>query len=109
MLPIVCSAPAYAVELSLSAFSATAALIGAAMFAFSSDIAARSGSSSPASSLSSSRVSLRYSSAILDLLVLVALRDRCCLCCVRVGDRIVREDVGRHCSVHGDRDVRVDE
>src|SRR5436305_2021586 len=59
-----CVAFAYAVEPSLSAFSATAALIGAATFAFTSDIAARSGSSSPASSFSSSRLNLRYSSAM---------------------------------------------
>ena len=43
-------------EPSESALSATAALTGAATLALMSDIAARSGSSSPASSLSSSRV-----------------------------------------------------
>jgi hypothetical protein len=48
---------AYAIELSERTFAATAALIGAATFALMSDIAARSGSSSPASVLSSSRVS----------------------------------------------------
>jgi hypothetical protein len=52
---------AYATELSLATLSAIAALIGAATFALISDIAARSGSSSPAIFSSSSRVSLRYS------------------------------------------------
>src|SRR5438105_14549125 len=55
---------AYAIALSESTFAATAALIGIAMFALISDIAARSGSSSPASALSSSLVSLRYCSPI---------------------------------------------
>src|SRR5579872_6528954 len=55
---------AYAIALSESTFAATAALIGIAMFALTSDIAARSGSSSPASVLSSSFVSFRYSSPI---------------------------------------------
>src|SRR5437764_879058 len=59
-----CCAFAMAVEPSLSAFSATAALIGAAMFALTSDIAARSGNSSPASVLSSSFVSFLYCSPI---------------------------------------------
>jgi hypothetical protein len=45
----------------LSTFSATAALICAAMFALISDMAARSGSSSPAIAFSSSRVSCLYS------------------------------------------------
>src|SRR2546423_1302104 len=53
----VCSALAIAAELSLSAFSATAALTGAATFALMSDIAARSGSSSPSVRLSSSSLS----------------------------------------------------
>src|SRR5438046_1465147 len=52
---------AYATEPSERTLAATAALIGAATFALISDIAARSGSSSPASSLSSSCVSCRYS------------------------------------------------
>src|SRR4051812_50021099 len=59
MLPV-CCAFAYAIELSLRTFAATAALIGAARLALISDMAARSGSSSPASSLSSSRVSGLY-------------------------------------------------
>src|SRR3954469_17659038 len=58
---IVCSAFAYATELSDATLSATAALMGAAMLALMRDIAARSGSSSPASALSSSRVIGRYS------------------------------------------------
>src|SRR5215208_5698523 len=64
----VCSAFAYATELSLSTLSATAALMGAATFALISDIAARSGNSSPASAFSSSRVSFLYSSLIALLL-----------------------------------------
>src|SRR5438876_1214765 len=58
----VCCAFAYAMELSERTFAATAALIGAATLALMSDIAARSGSSSPASAFSSSGLSLRYSS-----------------------------------------------
>ena len=57
-------AMAAAVELSDSTLSASAALMGAATLALTSDMAARSGSGSPASLSSSSRVSLRYSSAI---------------------------------------------
>src|SRR5438309_9558728 len=107
----VCSAFAMAAELSLRTFSATAALIGAATFALMSDIAARSGSSSPASALSSSRVSCLYCSCLLPMLssLRVALVDRCRLCRVRVGDRVVRKDVRRDGGVHGDRDVRVHE
>src|SRR5436190_2668527 len=56
-----CTALAYATELSERTLAATAALIGAATFALISDIAARSGSSSPASWLSSSCVSCLYS------------------------------------------------
>src|SRR3954470_2076864 len=98
---------AYAIELSDRTFAATAALTGAARFALISDMAARSGNSSPASSLSSSRVSFRYSSAI--RASLVALVDRGLLHRVRVGGRAVREDVRGHGGVDGDRDVRVDE
>src|SRR5215212_510080 len=61
----VCVAFAYATELSLATFSASAALIGAATFAFTSDIAARSGSGSPASRSSSSRVSGVYWSLLI--------------------------------------------
>src|SRR5437763_6777309 len=57
----VCCAFAYATELSLSTLSAAARLIGAATFALISDIAARSGSSSPAIAFNSSRVSCLYS------------------------------------------------
>src|ERR671924_663825 len=53
-----CVAVATAAELSLRTFSASAALIGAATFAFTSDIAARSGSGSTASSSSSRAVSV---------------------------------------------------
>src|SRR5437016_11908943 len=106
----VCSAFAIAVELSLSAFRATAALIGAATFALISDIAARSGSSSPARAFSSSRLSWRYSCCLPMLSLLeIALVDRRRLCGVRVGDCSVREDVRRHGGVHGDREVRIHE
>src|SRR3954463_10816605 len=107
MIGAVCSAFAYAIELSDRTFAATAALIGAARFALISDMAARSGSSSPASSLSSSRVSLRYSSPIDSSLV--ALLDRGLLHGIRVSGRAVREDVRGHCGVHGNGDVRVDQ
>src|SRR5437868_13374879 len=106
MFPMVCCAFAYAIELSLATFSAAATLIGATTFAFTSDIAARSGSSSPASSFSSSRVSLRYSD-MRDLLV--GLVDVPGLGRVRVGDRVVREHVRGDCRVDRDREVRVDE
>src|SRR5947207_9498846 len=107
----VCCAFAIAVELSLSAFSATAAFTGAATFALISDIAARSGSSSPASWLSSSRESWRYSSCFFlpMLSSLVALVDRGLLRSVGVRDRAVREDVRCDGRFHGDRDVRVDQ
>src|SRR5436190_1762644 len=105
-----CTALAYATELSERTLAATAALIGAATFALMSDIAARSGSSSPASSLSSSCVSWRYSSGFLPMLSsLVALVDRGLLRSVGVRDCAVREDVRRDGRVHGDRDVRVDQ
>src|SRR5438477_8933801 len=106
----VCSAFAIAAELSLSAFNATAALTGAATFALISDIAARSGSSSPASALSSACVSCRYSSCFLPMFPsLVALVDRGVLRGVGVRDRAVRQDVRRNSRVHGNRDVRVDQ
>src|SRR3954468_23459745 len=97
-------------ELSLATFSAAARLIGAATFAFTSDIAARSGSSSPASSLSSSRVSERYSGvfSVMERL-LVALRDRGVLDRVRIRDRVVREHVGGDGRVDRSGDVRVDQ
>src|SRR5207237_1893738 len=94
-------------ELSLRTFSATAALMGAATFALISDIAARSGSSSPASSLSSSRVSALYSLILPSLSV--ALGDRGGLLRVRVRDRVVARDVERGGEVHGCGDVRVDQ
>src|SRR5919109_4850409 len=101
---------AYATELSLATLSATAALIGAATFALMSDIAARSGSSSPASALSSSRVSWRYSCGVSAMVSpLGRLRDVPRLLRVRVRDRVVARDVQRDRGVHGDGDVRVDE
>src|SRR5919199_231169 len=102
-----CSAFAYAIELSLATLSAAARLIGAATFALIRDIAARSGSSSPASAFSSSRVSFRYSSLIEP--PLGGLVDRSVLRGVRIGDRPVGEDVRRDRGVDGRRDVRVDE
>src|SRR3954469_13189862 len=105
MLPMCCSAFAYATELSLATFSAAARLIGATTFAFTSDIAARSGSSSPASSFSSSRVSWRYSCSPMS----VPLLDVSGLCRIRIRDRAVREDVRRDRGVDRDREVRVDE
>src|SRR3954452_24062460 len=102
----VCSALATAAEPSLSAFSASAAFTGAATFALISDIAARSGSSSPARLFSSSRVSGWYcciSSAIGSLL-LVGLADVAGLRGVRIRDRVVRQDVRRHGGVDRDRD-----
>src|SRR3954447_10258893 len=59
---VVWAAFAYATAPSERTFAAMPALIGIARLAFTSDIAARSGSSSPASSCSSSRVNARYSS-----------------------------------------------
>src|SRR5215212_3136761 len=105
-----CSAFAYAIELSLATFSAAARLTGAATFALISDIAARSGSSSPASAFSSSRVSERYSGLVsLIRPLLVALDDRGVLRRVGVRDRVVRKDVGGHGRVDRGGDVRVDQ
>src|SRR5919201_19639 len=103
----VCCAFAYAMELSDRTFSAIAAFTGAATFALISDIAARSGNSSPASLLSSSRVSCLYSSAT--CLLLGALVDRRGLRRVRVRDRAVRQDVRRDRGVDWNREVRVHE
>src|SRR5439155_18245099 len=112
MLPV-CCAFAYATELSLRTFSATAALIGAAMFALISDIAARSGSSSPASAFSSSRLSCLYSSSLpmrlLLQLLLGGLGDVAGLLRVRVRDRVVAQHVQRDGGVDRRCDVRVDE
>src|SRR5438045_7581947 len=100
MLPV-CCAFAYASELSERTFAATAALIGAAMFALISDIAARSGSSSPAIALSSSRLSCRYSVSFFFLPMwnllrrLGRLRDVAGLLRVRVRDGVVAENVQR--------------
>src|SRR5215212_1946461 len=106
----VCSAFAIAAELSLSAFSATAALTGAATLALISDIAARSGSSSPASALSSSCVSCLYSAFFLPMpSSLVALVDRGGLGRIGVRDRAVGQHVRRHCGVDRNREVRVDQ
>src|SRR5436190_633674 len=53
MLPTLCSAFAYAMELSERTFAATAAFTGAARLAFTSDMASRSVSSRPISASSS--------------------------------------------------------
>src|SRR4051812_27617833 len=100
MLPV-CCAFAYASELSERTFAATAALIGAAMFALISDIAARSGSSSPAIALSSSRLNCLYSACSFFfpmrclLRWLGVLRDVAGLLRVRVRDGVVAENVQR--------------
>src|ERR1041384_7945543 len=107
MIGAVCSAFAYAIELSERTFAATAALIGAATFALINDIAARSGNSSPARAFSSSRESARYSSAIVSSLQ-VALVDRRLLRRIRIRDSAVRQHVRRYRSVHRNRDVCVD-
>src|SRR3954452_349481 len=116
----VCSALAYATELSDSTFAATAAFTGAARFALMSDIAARSGSSSPASSVSSSRVSGRYSCGLFSAMVMilpwfpvdpsvVGLGDVRRLMRVRERGRVVRDRVQRDGGVDRRRDVGVDE
>src|SRR2546421_11116476 len=105
---VVCAAFAYAVALSERTFAATAAFTGMAMFALISDIAARSGSSSPASSLSSSGVTFRYSSAMPNLLA-VGLCDGGRLLGVRVRDRVVARHVQRGGQVHRCGDVGVDQ
>src|SRR5919204_762452 len=107
MFPV-CWAFAYAIESSLATFSAAARLIGAATFALMSDIAARSGSSSPARAFSSSRVRLLYSCSPTRS-SLGALRDVTGLLRVRVRDRVVAQHVERDRGVDRSRDVRVDE
>src|SRR5919204_52289 len=109
-----CSAFAYASELSLSTFNAIAAFTGAATFALMSDIAARSGSGSPAIFSSSSRESLWYCSWVLPMSRnlpsrLVALVDVDVLLGVGVSDRVVAGHVERNCGVDRRGDVRVDE
>src|ERR671931_2082643 len=98
-----CTAFAYAIELSESTFAAMAALIGAATFALISDIAARSGSSSPARAFSSSRVSCLYSCSLPMRLLLQfqlgGLRDVAGLLRVRVRDRVVAQHVQRNSGV----------
>src|SRR5919197_6495822 len=92
--------------------AATAAFTGIAMFALIRDIAARSGSSSPASCSSSSRVTLRYSctsATWLSFRRLVALRNVARLLRVRVCDRVVARDVQRDGGVDRSRDVRIDQ
>src|SRR5919204_839143 len=110
MSPMFCSAPAYATELSERTFAAIAALIGAAMFALISDIAARSGSSSPASSFSSSRVRCLYWTSSPIGASLRALRDVAdVLLGARVRERVVTRDVQRGREVDRRRDVGIDQ
>src|SRR5436305_9819294 len=100
------AALAYATELSERTFAATARLIGAATFALISDIAARSGSSSPAIAFSSSRVSCLYSWSLPTAVppsVLCRLVDGGLLDRVRVCRRVVRQHVGGERDVHGNR------
>src|ERR671936_227395 len=104
-----CVASAYAIDPSERTFAAIAALIGIARFAFTSDIAARSGSSSPAISLSSSGVSFRYSSDMRSSSSLGRLRDVSGLLSVRVRDRVVARDVQRGGEVDRRGYVRVDQ
>src|SRR5919107_3393647 len=115
----VCCALANAIELSDSTFAATAALTGAAMLALISDIAARSGSSSPASSESSSRVSGRYSCGLFSAMCSclpngvgrrsVGLRDVRVLLGVRDRHGAVRDGVQGDGGVDRGRDVRVEQ
>src|SRR4051795_1005781 len=103
-----CSAFAIATEWAERTFAAIAALIGAATFALISDIAARSGSSSPASAFSSSRLSCLYSCGWSPMLTsfreLGRLIDRGVL--LRFGERcrVVREDVRSERDVDRDRE-----
>src|SRR5947207_3000734 len=98
----VCSAFAIATEPSESALSATAAFTGAATLALMSDMAARSGNSSPAISLSSSRVRGLYSCGLCSVMfdLLAGLVDGRRLLGVRVRDRVVGCDVQRRGEVH---------
>src|SRR2546423_12878608 len=111
----VCVALAYATEPSDATFSARAALIGAATLALMSDMAARSGSASPASSSSSSRVRILNSCSLMTFLTFVSsyvlrgLTDVARLCGVRVRGRVVRQDVQRGGEIDRDRHVGVHE
>src|SRR3954471_45757 len=77
------------------------------MFALISDIAARSGSSSPASWSSSSLLRERYSSPMRS--PLVALRDVPGLLCVRIRDGVVARHVEGDRCVDRSCDIRVDQ
>src|SRR4051794_20534164 len=116
----VCWAPASAAEPSLRTFSASAALIGAATLALTSDIAARSGSVSTSSASSSAAVTAPFAVVVV---VMVrdssrsagrarnsadALGDGGGLDGVRVRDRVVARDVQRQRGVDRRRDVGVD-
>src|SRR5919206_1191567 len=110
MLPV-CSALAYAIELSLATFSASAALIGAATLALTSDIAARSGSGSTDSG--SSSLGVRSVMVVIrgQLLCrgLDALDDRGGLLGAGGGEGAVRQHVRGEREIDRDREVRVDE
>src|SRR3954470_3853487 len=110
----VCVAVAVAVELSLRTLSASAALIGAATLALTSDIAARSGSGSTQSASSSAVVRsvverVRVSMLVSSFRGLDALRDRGRLLGVRGGGRAIGQHVRGEPEVHGDCEVGVDE
>src|SRR5919107_3862064 len=98
---------AYAIELSLATLSASAALIGAATLAFTSDIAARSGSGSTFSASSSLVVRSVMVVMVVGSFGLDALDDRGVLGRAGGGDSAVRQHVGGQREVHGDREVRV--
>src|SRR5919206_3754162 len=112
-----CWAAARAAELSLRTFSASAALIGAATFAFTSDIAARSGSGSTASSSSSRAVSVSVLVMVVISSFLLgtpggladALVDRGELLGDGHGRRVVAGHVERQRGVDRRGDVRVDQ
>src|SRR5919198_3917563 len=110
MIVAVCVALAYATELSDSTFSASAALIGAATFALTSDIAARSGSASPVWASSSSIVSwVVFIIVCSSSLRLDGLVDRRHLLCVGERCRASRQDIRRERQVDRQRQVRVHE
>src|SRR3954447_12489805 len=112
-------ASAHAVELSERTLAATAALMGAARLAFTSDMASRSGRASAFSASSSSSVSCfstsfaifvaPFSVSSLEIVRSDALIDRCVLRCVGGGCCTVGQHVGGDRGVDRNCDVGVDE
>src|SRR5436190_1256486 len=105
-------ATADATDPSESTFAASARLIGAATLALIRDIAARSGSGSPAIFSSSSLVRTLYWPSSFFLEPMLAswsggLRDVRRLGGLGGRGGVVGQDVERGCQVDGDRDVRV--